>query len=173
MIAAQAGDSATYEKLLFELLPYVRRQLAGRVREPAEREDIVQTVLISVHRARHTYRPEHPFVPWLWAVVRNASIDWLRARGRRSRHEWGGDMDDLPEPSAPAPLPGQKALSPELEGALATLPASQREAVELLHLEGLSVAEAAERVGVSPGALKVRAHRGYRSLRVLLSRRER
>jgi len=171
MIAAQAGDSATYEKLLRELLPYVRSQVAGRVYEPAEREDIVQNVLISLHRARHTYRSEHPFVPWLRAVVRNASIDWMRARGRRSRVEWGGDVDELPEPSVEAPQPGEEALSPELEGALASLPASQREAVELLHVEGLSVAEAAQRVGVSPGALKVRAHRGYRALRARLSRR--
>jgi RNA polymerase sigma-70 factor (ECF subfamily) len=150
MIAAQAGDAATFEKLLLELLPFVRREVAGRVREQAERDDIVQNVLISLHRA-----------------------DWLRARGRRTRHEVGGDMDDLPEPSVEAPLPREKALSPELEGALAALPTSQREAVELLHVEGLSVAEAAERAGVSPGALKVRAHRGYRALRAVLSRRER
>jgi len=172
MIAAQAGDAESYEKLLLAVLPYVRRQVAGRIHEPAERDDIVQNVLISLHRARHTYRSEHPFGPWLRAVVRNASIDWLRARGRRSRHEWSGDVEDLPEPSVEALLPGEEALSPELEGALASLPRRQREAVELLHLEGLSVAEAAERVGVSPGALKVRAHRGYRALRSRLSGRE-
>lgn len=171
MIASQAGDAAAYEKLLFELLPYVRRQVARRVLEPAEREDIVQNVLISLHRARHTYRSERPFVPWLRAVVRNASIDWLRARGRRSRQELRGDVEALAEPAYQPPLPCEDALSPELEGALASLPASQREAVELLHVEGLSVAEAAERVGVSPGALKVRAHRGYRALRALLVRR--
>jgi RNA polymerase sigma-70 factor (ECF subfamily) len=173
MIAAQAGDSATYEKLLLELLPYVRRQLAGRIREEADREDIVQNALISMHRARHTFRPERPFVPWLRAVVRNASIDWMRSRGRRLAHEWGGDVGDLPEPSYDAPQHGVEDLSPALEGALASLPASQREAVEMLHVEGLSVAEAADRAGVSPGALKVRAHRGYRALRGLLSRRER
>lgn len=172
MIAAQGGDAAAYEKLLLELLPYVRRQVARRVAVPAEREDIVQNVLISLHRARHTYRSEHPFGPWLRAVVRNASIDWMRARGRRSRHEWSGDVEDVAESSYEAPLPGEDALSPELKGALASLPASQREAVELLHVEGLSVAEAAERVGVSPGALKVRAHRGYRALRAHLSRRD-
>ncbi len=79
-------------------------------------------------------------------------------------------MEELAEPSYEAPVPGEDALSPELEGALASLPGSQRKAVELLHVEGLSVAEAAERVGVSPGALKVRAHRGYRALRALLWR---
>lgn len=172
MVAAQVGDAAAYEKLLLEILPYVRKQVAWRVYEPAERDDIVQTVLISLHRARHTYRSEQPFLPWLRAVVRNATIDWMRARGRRAQHEWSGDTGSLPEPSYEARLPGDEALSPELEGALASLPASQREAVELLHVEGLSVAEAAERAGVKPGALKVRAHRGYRALRARLSRRD-
>lgn len=170
MIAAQGGDAASYEKLLRELLPHVRRQVAGWVRDPAEREDIVQNALISLHRSRHTYRTERPFLPWLHAVVRSTTIDGMRARGRRARHEWGGSVDDVPEPSVDASLPGEDALSPELAGALASLPGIQREAVELLHLEGLSVVEAAQRVGVSPGALKVRAHRGYRALRALLTK---
>lgn len=173
MIAAQAGDGATYEKLLLELLPYVRRQVAHRIREPAEREDIVQNVLVSLHRARHTYRSEQPFVPWLRAVVRNASIDWMRARRRRRRREWSGDVEEVADLSYESPLPGEDSLSPELEAALALLPANQREAVELLHVEELSVAEAAERVGIRPGALKVRAHRGYRALREHLARQRR
>jgi RNA polymerase sigma-70 factor (ECF subfamily) len=172
MVAAQAGDAAAYEKLLLELLPYLRRQVAHRIGEPAEREDIVQNVLISLHRARHTYRSERPFGPWLRAVVRNASIDWMRARGRRLRHELALDLDEVAEPAGELAPPGEDALSPELAEALASLPASQREAVELLHLQGLSVAEAAERAGVSRGALKVRAHRGYRALRAILSRRD-
>jgi len=173
MIAAQAGDGVAYESLLLELLPYVRRQMARRVGEQAEREDIVQNVFISLHRARHTYRPERPFVPWIQAVIRNAAIDWMRSRGRRSRYELSQDVEDMAEASYDTPLPGGEALSPELKGALASLPAKQREAVELLHLEGLSVAEAAARAGVRPGALKVRAHRGYRALRALLERPER
>jgi len=173
MVAAQAGDGATYEMLLRELLPYVRSLVARRIRDPADREDIVQNVLISLHRARHTYRAERPFLPWLRAVVRNASIDSLRARGRRSRVEIAGDVETLAEASYEARLPGEDVLSPALQGALAALPASQREAVELIHVEGLSVAEAAERAGVTPGALKVRAHRGDRRLRTLLADRAR
>ena len=173
MIAAQAGDAAAYEKLLLELLPYVRRQVARRVGDQTDREDIVQNVFISLHRARHTYRSESAFGPWLRAVVRNASIDWLRSRGRRLRHEVGRDMETLIEPSCEAPMPGDDALSPEMDTALASLPESQREAVELIHVEGLSVADAAARVGVSSGALKLRAHRGYRALRALLTGQDR
>ena len=55
-------------------------------------------------------------------------------------------------------------MAPELAAALEALPESQREAVRLVQIEGLSVAEAALRAGVSAGALKVRAHRGYRAL---------
>ena len=80
MVAAQAGDRAAYEQLLLELLPGIRRQVARRVGDPTEREDVVQTVLILFDRARHTYRSERAFLPWLRAVVRNAATDWLRAR---------------------------------------------------------------------------------------------
>lgn len=170
MVAAQAGDSAAYEALLLELLPYVRQRVAQRVREPSEREDVVQNVLLSLHRARHTYRPERAFGPWLRAVVRNATIDWMRARGRRARYEQGGAEEEMAEPSPPAPLPREAELSPQLQRALERLPASQRRAVELIQLEGLSVAEAAERTGATSSAMKVRAHRGYRALRKLLRR---
>ena len=51
------------------------------------------------------------------------------------------------------------------------LPPAQREAFEMLQLEGLSVAAAAARVGITTGALKVRAHRAYKALRALLENR--
>ncbi len=172
MASAQAGDGDAYEKLLRDLLPYARRKVSSSGVDAAAREDIVQNALISMHRARHTYRSERPFEPWLHAILRNAIIDWLRSRGRRMRYEVSLEDEGVAEPAA-APaisLPGE--LSPELSQALAALPAKQREAVELIHLEGLSVAEAAARAGITTGALKVRAHRGYRALRAKLARRE-
>ncbi len=174
MIGAQAGDAAAYDKLLRELLPRARRQVGARVSDIAAREDIVQNALVSLHRSRHTYRPERPFTPWFHAIVRHAIVDWARARGRIARREVSVELEALP---AAAPesrdSSAHEALSPDLERALATLPAAQRQAVELIHVEELSVAEAATRAGVSPGALKVRAHRGYRALRALLGRGDR
>ncbi len=165
MTSAQAGDSATYEKLLRELLPYVRRFVRRRLFDPSATEDVVQDVLVSLHRARHTWRPERPFGPWLRAIARNAAVDHARACARRAGRECALDGDGVPDTAAREPDPG---LSPELEAALSALPDSQREAVTLIHVEGLSVAEAAKRAGVSGSALKVRAHRGYRALRAAL-----
>jgi RNA polymerase sigma-70 factor (ECF subfamily) len=134
-------------------------------------EDVVQNVLLSIHQARHTYRPERPFGPWLWAIARNAVIDSLRSRGVRTRVEV--PLTEIE--SAPSDAPGPDAepgLSPVLSQALAELPPTQREAVELIHLQELSSAEAAEKLGISAVALRVRAHRGYKALRAKLRRED-
>ena len=168
MAAAQAGDALAYRKLLDELVPVVRRLVGARLSDPSAADDVSQNALLSIHRARRTYRSERPFGPWMRTIVRNAVIDSLREQQRRRKREVAVEhIDDWIDP-APKATPADGAehrLSPELSAALQALPASQREAVELIHIHELSVAEAAARAGVSPGALKVRAHRGYRSLR--------
>ena len=167
MRAAQDGDGPAYDRLLRELLPPLRAFAMSRLGDPAIVDDVVQNVLLSLHRARHTYRPERPFGPWLWTIARNAVIDALRSRGLRLRREASMDaLDASDEPSVEQEP--QLPLSPALRAALDGLSNAQRQAVELVHLHQLSIAEAAERAGVTPGALKVRAHRGYKALRVAL-----
>lgn len=172
MVASQGGDAASYEKLLHELLPRVRSFVRRRVFDPMSVEDIVQNVFLSLHRSRHTYRAERAFSPWLFAVARNAVTDHIRARGRRAAREIALDEPGVPEPAVEPTGPEENDLSPELAQALAELPAKHREAVEAIHVEGLSVEEAAARAGVTRSALKVRAHRGYRALRDKLGGRD-
>jgi RNA polymerase sigma-70 factor (ECF subfamily) len=163
MRAAQGGDRAAYEQLLRELLPLLRAYVRRRVGDASAAEDLVQDVLLSIHGARHTYRPERAFGPWWRTVTRNATIDYYRRRGRRVGREL--PLDGVDVAAEDSGLDDDRELSPELRTALASLPDNQRQAVELIHLQGLSVLDAAARAGVTPGALKVRAHRGYRALR--------
>jgi RNA polymerase sigma-70 factor (ECF subfamily) len=167
MAAAQQGDAEAYQRLLTELLPFVSGVVRGRVGDDPAAEDIVQEVLLSIHTARHTYRSERPLEPWVRTIARNAVIDWIRKRARARGRESGVDAADLPAPELESP---SALLSPGVERALTSLPEAQRQAVVMLKLEGLTVAEAAERVGTTPGALKLRAHRGYRALRDLFGR---
>lgn len=164
MKAAQAGDAARYRELLSAIQPRIRSIVRSRIRDEAAAEDVVQNALLSIHRGRRTYRAERPFGPWMSAIVRNSIIDHFRDRKRKGdrevelfAEEWADDRKSQPA--------GEVPLAPELAAALATLPEAQRVAVTLVQIEGLSVAEAALRVGVSVSALKVRAHRGYRALR--------
>jgi len=175
MAAAQEGDGQRYETLLREVRPllqaYVRRRLGG----DAAVEDVVQTVLLLVHRARHSYCAERPFEPWLFAIAKNAVHDHQRRRGRRTHREQTlrddghvpGALDAATRDRTASPERG--AVVGELERALARLPASQREAVTLLHVEGLSVDETALRTGSTRGAVKARIHRAYVALRALLA----
>jgi RNA polymerase sigma-70 factor (ECF subfamily) len=87
MAAAQSGDASVYEQLLREILPMIRALVRSRLGTGAAAEDVVQNVLLSVHRGRHTYRPERPFLPWLRAIARNAVIDAMRVERRRAQLE--------------------------------------------------------------------------------------
>jgi len=165
MKAAQEGDSAAYDHLLRELLPVLRAFVRSRVDSTATAEDLVQDILLALHRSRHTYLPDHPFGPWLRSISRHVLIDFFRAQARRTPRGVHPTPSDAPV--LPRILVDDEALSEALEA----LPKDQREAVMLLQVEELSVHEAAERIGISPSALKVRAHRGYQALRAKLSRR--
>jgi RNA polymerase sigma-70 factor (ECF subfamily) len=115
-----------------------------------------------LHRARHTYDPSRPLEPWLFAIARNVATD--HARRRLNRMSWEVLVDSPPElPADPA-----GGIEQQLEQALGQLSPPQREAFEMLKLEGLSVEEAAARAGTTVGALKVRAHRAYKMLKAIL-----
>ena len=167
MARAQDGDAAAYQRLLVELLPFVRGLVRARLRDDPSVEDVVQEVLLSIHTARHTWRRERALLPWVRAIARNAVIDQARRRSRARARESPVEPAELAGEALPAEA---RSLSPGLVRMLQRLPDAQRQAVTWLKLEGLSVAEAARRAGVSEGAIKLRAHRGYRALRDLLGR---
>lgn len=178
MQAAQRGDVEAYELLLASLLAPLRGFVRRRGVDDATVEDVVQEILILLHRARHTWRADRPFDPWLWSIARNATTDALRRQSReRARSDASGSETVErtaadPEGEArwdPEPRLTSHEVPERMAEALRLLPATQRQAVELLYVEQLPVAEAAARAGVSPGALKVRAHRGSRALRSALS----
>jgi RNA polymerase sigma-70 factor, ECF subfamily len=73
MTAAQNGDRDAYEQLLREILPVLRAVVASHHRHPDRIDDVIQDVLLSVHRVRHIYDPARPFRHWLLAIARNRS----------------------------------------------------------------------------------------------------
>ncbi len=167
MQAAQTGDTDAYRELLNAIQPKVRAIVRSKIQQSAAADDVVQNALLSIHRGRATYRPERPFGPWMRAVVRNSIIDHFRERKRRGDRETELPVEEWADRNESRSAETEP-LAPELAAALDALPKGQREAVVLIQVEGLSVAEAALKADVSPGALKVRAHRGYRALRKLL-----
>lgn len=163
MERVQAGDGEAYRLLLEDVSTELRGYFRRRVRDLQDVEDLLQEALLNVHRARHTYDPARPFEPWLYAIARNAAVDSFRRN--RQRTAW----ESLSADATPIEVAGEEpGREPALDGVLARLPDSQRDALEMVKVKGLSIEDAAARAGVSPGAMRVRIHRGYRALRELL-----
>jgi RNA polymerase sigma-70 factor (ECF subfamily) len=164
---AQAGDESAYREALVRIAArlrgYLRRRMQSR---PDDLEDLVQETLLAIHLQRGTHDPEVPVTHWALAIVRHKLVDLWRRQGRRDAlHD---PLDDLAEGDQPAVWEEELPVQRDLETLLAALPASQQQAIAMIKLEGLSVAEASERSGVSPSALKVQVHRGLKRLAELV-----
>lgn len=164
MALAQHGDGVAYRALLDDLGPQLTRFLRRRLRDHEDLADAFQDTFLALHRARHTYRPLRPIEPWLFAIARNVAADYGRRWQRRSRYEIRTD-DAADRGTEPV-----REIGPELDTALRALPNLQREALQLLKFQGLSIREAADRVGTTPGAVKLRAHRAYLALKATFRR---
>lgn len=163
MEQAQAGDEEAYRLLLEDVGRELRGYFRRRVRDGHVVEDLVQETLLTLHRARHSYDPARPFEPWLYTIARNTAASAFRRDRERARFE------RLAEDASPLDdAAGDAGRAPSLEGVLAVIPDTQRTALEMVKIEGVSIEAAALRAGVSPGAMRVRVHRGYRALRALL-----
>ena len=156
---SQAAFDLLYQRIGTRLFGYLIRLTHERERA----EDLLQITFTKLHRARDSYLRGAPVLPWVFAIARRAFLD--ERRHVRSRQEDLSHDGTLPEP-APEAAPGP--LSDALELALARLPNNYREAIVLTKITGLSMVEAAEVLGTTPTAIKLRVHRGYKELRQYL-----
>lgn len=175
MAAAQDGDGAAYAALLRDCIPFIRSVVAG-VGVPASAvDDGVQNVLLTIHRVRHTYDPRQAFTPWLRTIAKRRAIDMLRSAGRLRGREFHAPIqyESHPDPDPAASGAVERADdAARLRVAVAGLPDRQRQAVELLGLQELTLDEAASATGRTKTALKVNLHRALKALRARMHRDE-
>lgn len=171
MANAQAGDRASYAKLLAAAAPYLRR-VALRAGVPdSAADDVVQSALIGAHAARHSYDPSRPLKPWLAAIARRRAIDWRRRETGATRHQVALDDQALAafgtDETVRAVASRDEAR--ELRRHVDALPARQRTAIELLKFREMDLKEASALSGISVGALKIATHRAVQRLRAIMS----
>ena len=168
MVAAQAGDAAAYKAVLNACVP-IAASIARRIGvRPAAVDDVVQDVLLTIHRALHTYDPSRPFAPWLRAIASRRSIDTMRLQGRqgaREVHDEDAYMHHPGQQDDADLVLGDQDAAQRLRAAITTLPPRQRQAMELLGLQENTLEEASRQTGHSKVALKVNLHRALKSLR--------
>jgi RNA polymerase sigma-70 factor (ECF subfamily) len=159
MAGYQRGDVTATTDLISVLNPLLYRFFAAQPGARAEAEDLVQDVWLRLHKARHTYRPGEPVLPWIYAIARHVAVDAYRRSSRVASREI--PADPMPEVAAPS-SPG---ILVDLYRFLGELPQGQRDVVVLLRIAGLTIEEAARTMSLTAGAVKQKAHRAFRRLR--------
>ncbi|MDQ6707295.1 MAG: RNA polymerase sigma factor [Acidobacteriota bacterium] len=164
MMRYQQSDTSAAGALVTTLSPRIFHFFLSQVRDRSQAEDLLQDLWLRIHKARHTYRPGEPVLPWIYAIARRTRVDQYRKRRHIAEHEAPGER--LPEMAAPETPRGAQ---PDIADLLSTLPEAQREVILMLKVSGLSLEEVARATGKSVGSVKQKAHRGYEKLRQLLA----
>jgi RNA polymerase sigma-70 factor, ECF subfamily len=163
------GDGSAFAELYDVLEPYLLGFAMNLARHRAPAEDIVQQTFLQLHRSRSRWVRGAQVFPYAYSVARHHFID----SSRREKYEQlaSAEASEPAEPSSGAPgtddaLDGKRRLAAVLDQ-LQLLPERRRLAFQLVVLEQLSVAEAAEALGLSTGNVRVQVHRAREALRSL------
>lgn len=168
MILSLDGDKRAYAELLRETARFLKPFLAKRLNFGSEVDDVLQEILISIHKARHTYDGMRPYKPWVYAIAKFRLQDYLRTHyADHLRHavELSEVENDLQENVTETGI-SYESISGEVE----KLPPKQAAILQMMHQEGYTAKEVAEKIGMKESAVKVAAHRAYKILRKVLER---
>lgn len=164
---AAEGDRRAARKLVDEVGPTVFGYVIGRVGDRSVADDIVQEVFLEALKSRHTYRGESALTTWMCAIARSRIHRWYEGQRRRERIE--AAARDGARMAAGPPDSGEAIEQRDaVVRALAQLPPSQRQAVFLKYLDGMSVAAIAEVMALGPIQVQSLLQRGRASLRELM-----
>lgn len=159
MCRYQAGEAQAVDVLYAEISPRLRT-IFRNASNPTDEEEMLQETWFQIHRSRHTWRPGEMLLPWIYSIARHVRAAYFRKKSRR------GEVELNERISTPAP-----ELSFDWEQLLEELPASQREAILMMKVEGHTLEEVAAATNSSVGSVKQKVHRGYEKLRSLLGGR--
>jgi RNA polymerase sigma-70 factor (ECF subfamily) len=164
------GEEDAFTYLYDALAPRLYAYALRQTRDGARAEDVVQQTMLQIHRARGRFVPGAEVTPWAFAIARRLLIDQYRRGGREQLAPSDEDVGDWLESleARADDLVIAKEVAARLGRELERLPENQRAAFELIKQEGLSVAEAAQVLGTTVAAVKLRAHRAYEALRAVL-----
>jgi RNA polymerase sigma-70 factor (ECF subfamily) len=166
MAEYQAGSVEAFDRLHDALAPALKAYLTSLTRDATRADDLLQETFLQMHRARASHTPGEPVRPWMFAIAKRVFLMHVRGSKRRERRE---QHDESPA-SAPAAQAEADRLHARhsIENVLKQVPAEGRRVFLMHHLFGYSFKEIAEKLGITPGAAKIRSSRAASFMRSLL-----
>lgn len=164
MAAYQKGCEEAFMLLFEKYSARIYGFLSARVQDRFVKDEVFQATFLKLHHSRQSYDPQLPFAPWLFTICRSAWVDTLRGRSRVGQNEVLNE--DLSEIAGPLTSDLETMPLPDLD----SLPASQRQALELRYAEGLSFEEIAARLNTTPENTRQLISRATRKLKALVQK---
>jgi RNA polymerase sigma factor (sigma-70 family) len=148
--------------LVEPLIPQLRRYARSMLRNQAEADDLVQDCLLRVIDRWHQRRADGNARTWVFTILHNLAINYLRQKARRGAHM---NLDDVAEASFTTPAGQEVGLTHrDLQRSLAALPEEQRSVLLLVTVEDLSYAETAKVLDIPVGTVMSRLSRARSGL---------
>lgn len=160
-----AGDKDAYSVLMARHQDRLYRFAVHMVGSADTAKDLLQSALVKAYQSLDQCHEPERFGPWIFRILSNRCKDYLKAGRSRETALDEAWPDRRPDPAEEA---YRAELRTRLHWALGQLPASQKEALILKHVEGRSYEEIADLLGTSLGSLKMRVYRARDNLRELL-----
>lgn len=187
MAEYQAGSVEAFDRLHDALAPALKAYLTSLTRDATRADDLLQETFLQMHRARASHTPGEPVRPWVFAIAKRVFLMYVRGARRRQRYEQDErheQREDSPGSASSASSAASTASASSasavpanvdriharrsIESALRQVPADGRRAFLMHHLFGFSFKEIAEKLGIKPGAAKIRSSRAASFMRSLL-----
>jgi len=164
MARVRARDADAFEVLYDRYHRLVYGVAMRMTNDVSAAEDLTQAVFLKLWSTPELFRGGN-FAAWIVRVTRNRALDMLRSRAGRSESEL---PESLPEADSIEDVAFANIDASRLRAALDTLPAEQREPIELGFFSGITHEEIARRSGIPLGTIKTRIRAGLRRLRSTL-----
>ena len=147
-----------FARKVTDLTPVMYRVCYMQLSSAADRDDAVQDAILKAWQKRHTLRNEEFFKTWLIRIQINVCHDIQKSQKRCQ-----------PVENVPEPAPNYNTRTEELRYALAAIDEKYRMPVLLHYIDGFSIREVSQMLGITENAVKLRLLRGRRKLREQLS----
>ncbi len=174
----QAGDADAFNELVSRYRNRAFAMIYNMVRNEQDAWDLAQDGFVKAWKSINRFRGQSSFFTWLYRILMNVTIDWMRRR----QIEGGAEFDDTQglrdvEPAAttapkdelpPADRLSDKEIRERIDSAIARLSAEHRAVITLREIDGLEYQEIAEAVGCSIGTVMSRLFYARKKLQSLL-----
>ena len=163
----QNGDSQALGHLIKRLRPKMEQVTRSKILDRELANDALQEACITIFKTAKSFRGESKVFTWIYRLVVNACIDQLRKEKTRSSQNVEDDVLEF-VPGGREDFSETKTTEITIRRALASLSKDQQEAVSMVWIQGYTVEETSELLGIPLGTVKSRCDRGKKALAEML-----